>query len=123
MAYALLADLVLLAHLAFVAFVVAGGLLALRRRFWLVPQVAAAAWGAFVAASGGVCPLTPLENWLSRRAGRAGYEGGFLEHYLLPLLYPEGLTRGLQWAEVALVVAVNGVVYAILWRRRRPDAG
>ena len=118
MPYAILADLVLLAHLAFVAFVVLGGLLALRRRAWLLPHLAAAAWGAFIAASGGLCPLTPLENWLSRRAGRAGYEGGFLEHYLLPLLYPEGLTRGVQWAQAVLVLAVNGFVYGVLWRRR-----
>lgn len=119
MADAILADIVLLAHLAFVAFVVAGGLLALRCRRLLVPHVVSAAWGVLVAASGGVCPLTPLENWLSRRAGRAGYEGGFLEHYLAPVLYPEGLTRGVQWAEAAFVVVVNAIVYGIFWRRRR----
>lgn len=117
MPFALFADAVRVLHLAFVAFVVAGGLLVLRWRRLLLPHLAAAGWGVFVAASGGVCPLTPLENWLSRRAGGAGYAGGFLEHYLEPVLYPPGLTRGAQWAEAALVVVVNAVVYGVLLRR------
>lgn len=104
-------------HLAFVAFVVAGGLLVARFKRLLVPHLAAAAWGVFIAASGGVCPLTPLENWLRRRAGQAGYESGFLEQYLLPVLYPEGLTRGVQWGLAGLVLAINGAVYAALFRR------
>lgn len=121
MSFALLADLVLVLHLAFVAFVVAGGLLVLRWRRLLAPHLVAVAWGLWVAASGGVCPLTPLENWLSQRAGGGGYEGGFLEHYLAPILYPEGLTRAVQWAEAGFVVLVNAVVYGV-WLRRRGRA-
>jgi hypothetical protein len=97
---------------------VAGGLLVARFKKLLVPHLAAAAWGVFIAASGGVCPLTPFENELRRRAGQAGYESGFLEHYLVPVLYPEGLTRGTQWALAGFVVVVNAVVYASPLRRR-----
>jgi hypothetical protein len=117
-----LADLTILLHLAFVVFVVAGGLLVRRWPRLLFAHLAAAAWGVFIAATGGICPLTPLENWLSEQAGRAGYRGGFLEHYLGPVLYPEGLTREVQWGEAAMVVLVNGIVYgpfARRWWRRR----
>lgn len=105
-------------HLAFVVFVMAGGLLVTRFKRLLIPHLAAAAWGVFIAASGGVCPLTPLENWLRWRAGQAGYESGFLEHYLVPVLYPEGLTRGVQWALAGLVVVVNAGVYGFRLRKR-----
>lgn len=97
-------------------FVVGGGLLVARHRRLMVPHLLAAAWGVFIAASGGICPLTPLENWLRRRAGEGGYSEGFLEHYITPLLYPEGLTRELQWTLAALVVVVNGCVYGVLVR-------
>jgi hypothetical protein len=107
---------VLVAHLAFIAFVVAGGLLVARFPRLLIPHLAAVAWGVFIAASGGVCPLTPLENWALARAGREGYQGGFLEHYLAPMIYPDGLTRWMQWALAGFVVVVNAAVYA---RRRR----
>ena len=88
----------------------------------LIPHLMAAAWGVFIAASGGVCPLTPFENWLRRRAGQAGYESGFLEHYIVPVLYPEGLTRGVQWALAGAVVVVNAAVYG-LRLRQRPASG
>lgn len=119
MGYALLADVVLLLHLAFVAFVVAGGLLVARFRRLLVPHLAAAAWGVFIAASGAVCPLTPLENELLRHAGHEGYESGFLDRYLTPVLYPEGLTRGAQRSLAGIVLAVNAAVYGAILRRRR----
>ena len=83
-------------------FVVAGGLLVARHRRLLIPHLLAAAWGVWIAASGGICPLTPLENALRQRAGQGGYSGGFLEHYITPVLYPEGLTRELQWALAGL---------------------
>jgi hypothetical protein len=71
------------------------------------------AWAIYVEATPGlVCPLTPLENYFATRAGRAGYEGGFIEHYLVPIIYPEGLTRGVQLALAALVPVVNAIVYA-----------
>lgn len=120
MAYAFLADLVLVVHLAFVVFVVGGGLLVARFKKLLFPHLAAAAWGVFIAASGGVCPLTPLENELLRRAGRHGYAGSFLEQYLAPLIYPEGLTREAQWTLAGIVVVVNVCVYGFYVRGRRP---
>lgn len=120
MVYRLLADLTVGVHFAFLVFVVAGGLLARRYRWLVIPHLLAAAWGVYVEATPGlVCPLTPLENAFAQRAGEAGYQGSFLEHYLVPVIYPEGLTRAAQWSLAALVVAVNVVVYA--WPRRRRD--
>jgi hypothetical protein len=118
MAYRVLADLVVVLHLAFVAFVVLGGLLVLRwpRLAWV--HVPAALWGAMISFGGWVCPLTPLENLLRRLGGEAGYAGGFVERYLLGVLYPEGLTPGVQVALGVLVLVVNGAVYARLWCRR-----
>ena len=106
-----LAILVVLIHMAFVGFVVAGGVLALRwpRVAWV--HLPAALWGALIALAGWICPLTPLENWLRVRGGAAAYDTGFLEHYLLPILYPVSLTRGLQIAMGVFVVAVNVLVY------------
>jgi hypothetical protein len=119
MIYGLLADLVLGAHVAFVAFVVAGGLLVLRwpRAAWA--HLPCALWGAWVEVAGWICPLTPLEVDLRGRAGEAGYPGGFLEHYVTPLLYPAGLTREIQIGLGIAVVVVNVVVYAWVWRRWR----
>ena len=117
MAYRLLADAVVLVHTAFVAFVVLGGFLAWRwsRIAWL--HVPCALWGAVIEYQGWVCPLTPLENDLRRRAGLAGYAGGFVEHYVLPVLYPAGLTRPVQALLGTLVVVVNLIAYGVLLRR------
>jgi hypothetical protein len=111
-----LVTLVVLAHMAFIAFVVAGGALALRwpRVAWV--HLPAALWGAMIALAGLICPLTPLENWLRVRGGAQTYDTGFLEHYLLPILYPVAMTRGLQIATGVFVVAVNALVY---WRALR----
>jgi hypothetical protein len=121
MGYATLASLVLAVHLAFVLFVVAGGLLALRwpRVAWV--HLPAAAWGAGIEFAGGICPLTPLENRLRELAGQAGYDGGFIEHYLLAWLYPDGLTPQVQVGLGLAVVVVNVAVYATVWRRHRAD--
>jgi len=119
MLYRFLADVVLVTHLAFVAFVVLGGLLALKAPRAALLHLPAAAWGAYVELSGRVCPLTPLENRLRALGGEAGYEGGFIEHYLLPVLYPGGLTRGVQLALAGAVVAVNVVVYSLVVLRAR----
>ena len=117
--YRVAADLVVLVHLAFVAFVVLGGVLAFRwpRARWV--HLPAAFWGVWIEWTGGLCPLTPLEVALRRRGGEAGYTGGFVEHYVLPLLYPNALTRPVQVALGAGVVLVNVVVYWWWWRRRR----
>jgi hypothetical protein len=108
-----LADAIVALHLAFIAFVVAGGLLALRRRAWALLHIPAALWGAWTEFTGTVCPLTPWENALRRAAGEAGYSGGFVEHYLIPMIYPEALTPRLQVALGMVVVAVNAAVYAL----------
>lgn len=119
MLYRLLADIVLAFHLAFVFFVAAGGLLVLRwpRVTWL--HVPAAAWGALIMFAGWVCPLTPLENRLRRLGGEAGYDGGFVEEYVLAILYPSGLTRTHQIVLGALVLVLNLAVYAYVLRRGR----
>jgi uncharacterized protein DUF2784 len=117
------ADVVLIVHLAFVAFVIAGGALVLRwpRLAWL--HVPAVFWGAVVELAGWICPLTPLENGLRDAAGEARYAGDFVQHYLVALLYPEGLTRDLQLLFGLLVIAVNALLYGlVLFRMRGGDA-
>ena len=118
--YQLLADLVLIVHLAFVVFVLCGGLLVLkwRRIAWL--HLPAVVWGAVVEFTGWICPLTPLENWLRALGGEATYRSDFIAQYLLPVLYPEDLTRGLQLLLGTVVVVLNAAVYCWLWRRIPP---
>lgn len=122
MIYRLAADLVASLHFAFVLFVVLGGLLVLRwpRMAWL--HLPAALWGAGIELVGWICPLTPLENRLRYESGMAGYEGGFVEHYLLPLLYPATLSRSVQIILGLSVLVINACLYgSILMRRfRRP---
>jgi hypothetical protein len=116
--YAVLAGGVVLAHLLFVAFTVAGALLALRWRWVPWIHVPAVVWAAFIEVSGGICPLTPIENQLRTSAGLDFYSGDFIAEYLFPLLYPEGLTRQAQVAIGVLVVAINVAVYGWLFGRR-----
>lgn len=124
MTYRLLADAVLLVHLAFVLFVALGGLLVLRRPRLARLHLPAAAWGALIMFAGWICPLTPLENHFRRLGGQAGYEGGFVEHYVVALIYPSGLTRGIQVGLGIAVILVNLLVYArLLAGRRRPLRG
>ena len=122
MIYRALADVVLVAHLAFVVFVVLGGLLVVRWPWMAFLHIPAALWGVLIEYSGWICPLTPLENSLRRSGGEAGYSGGFIEHYIQPLLYPAGLTRGAQIVLGSLAVVVNLAAYAfvIATKRRRP---
>jgi hypothetical protein len=120
--FRVLADVVVLLHLAYIVYVLAGALL-VRRWGWTVwPHLAAVAWGVYVAGWSRICPLTPLEVSLRLRAGDAGYAGGFVEHYLIPVIYPSALTPGIQVAEAVLVVVVNAVLYAWVWRARRRRA-
>jgi hypothetical protein len=114
----LAADFVVLLHLAFILFVVLGGLVVFRwpRFMWL--HIPAAAWGAFIELTGRVCPLTPLENRLRIAAGETGYSGGFIEEYLIPVVYPDGLTRWVQISFGIGVVVINLVFYGLLVARR-----
>ena len=116
----LAADAVLLAHLLFIVFVLFGGLLVWRwyRLIWL--HVPAALWGLTVEVLHLQCPLTSLENSLRQAAGQAGYAGGFVEHYLVPVIYPAGLTPQVQLWLGALVLLLNALIYAGLLVRRRP---
>jgi hypothetical protein len=115
--YRVLADLVVVLHLAFVLFAMLGGLLVRTwpRCAWL--HVPAVLWAALIEFQGWVCPLTPLENWLHRRGGATGYQSSFIEHYLLSLLYPTVLTRRLQITLGLLVLGVNLAAYWWVWRR------
>ena len=118
-----LAAAVVVVHLLFVVFVVAGGVLVLRwpRIAWI--HLPAAAWGTFIELSGRVCPLTPLEGALRRRAGLEDYAGDFIANYVFPFLYPEGLTRQAQMLMAGIVVAVNVAVYASAFYRHRTGRG
>jgi hypothetical protein len=122
--YRALADFVLVLHLAFVLFVVLGGLLVVRwpRLAWL--HIPAAIWGVLIEYSGWICPLTPLENSFRIKGGEAGYSGGFIEHYIQPTLYPAGLTRSTQLVLGSLALIVNLAAYGIVlsrWRNRLPQ--
>ncbi|NNF12290.1 MAG: DUF2784 domain-containing protein [Gemmatimonadetes bacterium] len=123
MLYSVLADAVLLFHFGFILFVGGGGLVVLRwpKVVWL--HLPIAAWGVWIELSGNICPLTPLENHLRRLAGEQGYSGGFIEHYLLPIIYPPGLTRGVQFTLAAVVVLLNAAIYGYVIYRRRAARG
>ena len=115
----LAADAVLVLHLAFILFATLGAALVVWRAWFAWLHLPALAWGIWIELSHGICPLTPLENSLRRAAGAAGYPGGFIDHYLMPLIYPPGLTAAQQvWIAVVLV-ATNALGYGwALFRRR-----
>ena len=118
-----LADLLVVFHLAFVGFVIFGGFLAWKWRSAVLAHLPALAWGLWIEVSGWICPLTSLEDHLRHLAGEAGYRGGFLHHYVLPVLYPPGLTRPNQWELAGLLLAINVAAYARVaarWKRRGP---
>lgn len=116
--YRFLADSVFLIHLAFIIFVVLGATLLTRWPRLLYAHAAALAWGIYIEISGGICPLTPLENHLRQLAGNSGYHGGFVEHYLMPLVYPDELTRTVQFVLAGIVIVINGYWYWRWWRKR-----
>ena len=113
------ADVIVLLHLAFILFVAVGGLFVLRWPKLAWAHLPAVVWGALIELAGWICPLTPLENRLRAAAGDAAYAGGFIDRYLMPIVYPVGLTRGMQLALGAAVIAVNLVIYGRLIIRRK----
>ncbi len=117
MNYWLLANALVLLHLAFILFVVAGGLLVAWKRKIVWMHLPAAVWGALIEFMGWICPLTPLENYFRRLSGQAGYAGGFIENYLLPLIYPETLTIATQYVLGSMVLTINFMIYFWLWQR------
>jgi hypothetical protein len=118
------ADTVVLVHLLFIVFVLFGGLLVLRWRWLMALHLPAVAWGMAVEFLHLYCPLTPLENHLRQAAGQQGYEGGFIEHYLIPLIYPRGLTAEMQLGFGAVVLVLNVAVYLYVIRAAlRPAKG
>lgn len=117
MTYRLAADGLLLLHVLFIVFVMAGGLLVRWKPVLVWIHVPAAIWGMLIELIGWTCPLTPLENHFREVAGGQGYQGGFVQHYLLPLIYPDWLTIKAQYVLGGLVLAVNAVIYLWLWER------
>ncbi|MCK9605089.1 MAG: DUF2784 domain-containing protein [Methylomonas sp.] len=112
------ADAVLISHLAFILFVIFGGMLAFHCRRIMFMHLPAAAWGIFVELTGRICPLTYLENRLRQAAGQNGYSESFIEHYLLPLIYPANLTPCIQYLLAGIVLSVNGIIYMRLIARQ-----
>lgn len=119
----LLADGVLVLHGLFIAWAAFGALAVWRWPRLLVLHLPALAWGVWIEISGGICPLTPLENSLRRAAGQSGYSGGFIDHYLGGLIYPAGLTREAQWAVASVLLAINVVLYGVMIVRVRRSRG
>jgi hypothetical protein len=119
MAYKILSDLLVLIHLGFIVFVVLGALLVVRwpKLAWL--HVPAAVWGVLIEWTGWICPLTPLENHFRALGGESGYSGGFIEHYIVPLIYPPGLAHETQLILGIAVIVINGVGYGLVMARRR----
>ncbi|PLX82165.1 MAG: DUF2784 domain-containing protein [Desulfuromonas sp.] len=126
MGYRIAADLVLLLHFSFILFALFGGLFVLWRSWMLLVHPPTAVWIALVAVKGWICPLTPLENRFRALGGEAGYGGGFLEHYLVPVIYPDGLTSDLQLVLGLIAIGVNGFIYLLVvgkLRRRSQRKG
>lgn len=113
------ADAVMGLHFAFIAFAVAGSFLVLLKPWVIWLHLPALAWGFWIELSGNICPLTPIENHFRRLAGENAYAGGFIAHYIEPLIYPEGLTRSTQFVLAAVLAATNIAGYALVIRQRR----
>ncbi|MFA5182909.1 MAG: DUF2784 domain-containing protein [Syntrophales bacterium] len=119
MPFSLFADLVVVTHFIFILFVIFGGLLVLHKRGWAWLHLPAAVWGAIVEFTGWICPLTPLENWLRLQGGGPAYASGFIERYLVSLIYPSALTRSQQLFLGLAVIVINVVIYGWIVRRRQ----
>jgi len=122
MQYGILADLVITLHLAFIVYAMLGGFLGLWRKWCLFVHLPAVVWAALMEFQGWICPLTPLENRLRFAGGSEGYQGGFAEHYLVPIIYPQNLTIKTQWILGGIAVVANiGIYWFVVTRRRKPS--
>lgn len=119
MLYDVLADLVVVIHFIFILYVMLGAFLAFKWIKSLYLHIIVLAWGAYIEFTGTICPLTPLENWLRHEGQQQGYEGGFIQHYIIPLVYPEALTRSDQIVLGAALIAINVVIYSAVFFRRQ----
>ncbi|MDJ0956712.1 MAG: DUF2784 domain-containing protein [Arenicellales bacterium] len=119
MLYRVLADVVVFAHFIFIVYAVLGGMLVMKWRWTAYLHIPVFLWGVLIEAFGWICPLTPLENDLRTAAGLAGYSSSFIDHYLIPIVYPENLTRPIQWLLAGLLLLINGVVYGIVVHKYR----
>ena len=120
----LAADIIVLVHLGFIVFVALGGFLVVKWPKMAILHLPCALWGVLIAFGGWICPLTPLEMHFRKLAGIAGYDGGFIDHYVMPIVYPAGLTRGMQIAFGVTILAVNLIVYArVLVNRTKQGNG
>lgn len=119
MFYRIAADFLVIVHLAFILFVIFGGFSVLRDRRWALLHIPAVIWGIIIEIMGWICPLTPLENRFRRMGGEQVYSGDFIDHYLLPVIYPAGLTRYAQYVLATIVLAVNAVMYGYYFYRGR----
>jgi hypothetical protein len=118
MGYRLAAELTLILHLLFITFILFGGLLALRKSFWIWLHIPAVLWGLWIEWAGWLCPLTPLENYFRRRASSAEYPESFIEHYLVSIIYPDQLTISLQWVLGGILLIINLLIYFYVFRLR-----
>jgi len=119
MFYWLAANVVVLTHLGFILFVTFGGLLLLKSKKWVWIHLPLVIWGSLVEFTGWICPLTPLENWLRKKAGHEIYREAFIEHYIMPIIYPNGYTREFQVLLGISVIVINVVLYLIVYKRRQ----
>lgn len=119
MMYRIATDLLVILHLGFIVFVVAGGVLCIKWRKLIWIHIPAIIWGTVIELSGWICPLTPLENYFRRKSGEAAYAGDFVSQYLVPVIYPESLTREIQWLLALAVLVINGAVYTIIVKKHR----
>ena len=121
MLFRLTADLVILIHFGFICFVLIGGFMALKRRWLVFLHIPCVIWGALIEFYGWICPLTPFEQQLRQAGGEAGYSGGFIDHYIVSIIYPSGLTHEMQIILGILVILINIVAYALVIRQVRTD--
>jgi hypothetical protein len=116
MLYKILAEFTVLLHFLFILFVILGGLAAIKWRKLIWYHLPAATWGALIEFAGWICPLTPLEQWLRYKAELQNYSGGFIDHYLIAIIYPTGLTREIQFILGGLVILINLIAYSFYFR-------